>query len=185
MTRPMVTVGMSFLLTTLVVSFLLPLISVYCLIIMAIILIVAVFSFKQSLRIKLSIIIISCIIAMSAYLFKVITEVNSVTSLAEKNATITAVITDKFTNDKGTNGYELTVTNVSIGGVPNKFKTNLYTALPLDIDYYDTIKIDVNFFKINSTTSFDTARYYKQKGIHIFSYAKDIPIEVKDRKSTR
>ncbi len=183
MTRPMVTVGISFLLATLVASFLAPKIAVYCIIVLAIILVAVVFCSNKKLRFKLVLIIISSIVAMSAYTFKITSQVNEVASLEGKNATITAIITDKFINDKGTNGYEITVIDNNIGGVTRKLKTNMYTATALNVDYYDRIKINVDFLKINSTSSFDTAEYYKQKEIYIFSRTSNAPQEVKSPKT--
>lgn len=86
-------------------------------------------------------------------------------------AVVEATVLDIIKEEGSSNGYLLQITDHNLLGVPNKFKVQLYSPVPLDVDYYDLIKTELKFFGITDTPLFDAVKYYQSKDISIFAYA--------------
>lgn len=188
LTQPMVTAGISFLLVTMVVSFFVPLGNFLPYIILFISIASAIFfiKVKQEHKSAIMVIFMSAVYALSSYVVCFETSVLPINRLANSTARIEAVVTDIINTTTGSNGYEIKITEIeNLNSTENLDKPNidfyarLYTPLPLDVDYYDTIIIDTKFFEISSSASFDTKRFYMQENIHIFCYSSDVPIDIK------
>jgi len=177
MTRPIIPVGISFLAAVFVASFLGENL-IKALIFALATCIIALFSIKtrdKSKRNYTAIILVFAIIGATAYLVKTKTEFQPVSSLDGKAVTISAEINDIFLTQSGTNGYELTVKQVKeFEDIPS-FKIKLYSAVPLDSDFYDEITIKVKLSQLSKTTTFDSAEFYKQKQIYLIAFAQGTP----------
>lgn len=171
-TQPMVGIGIPFLIASFVASFFLPNQIWVWIIVIAIVSILFGVFYKNKHAISVVVTLIACLCAFLSYNLKMRNEVEQITPLANQEVQITGTITDDFINDKGTYGYDLTVTDCS-QNAPHKFKTILYSAVPIEADLYDQVTLKVLFNEITSTSSFDSKEYYQQDEIYVTAFLKE------------
>lgn len=175
-TRPMLTVGLPFLAVCFVVSFF----GVMGITVITAFLVVCLVSYllfsKKNVRLGVVIVLLSAICAAILYNYKIAVEYEPIHDLANQTHQLKGIITD--IDESSSNCYTLKVTSHEIPGVPKYFTTNLYSPIPLEVDFYDKITVTVDFFAIESSPGFDTANYYKQNEKYIFAYSKDPPITI-------
>lgn len=180
MTRPIIPVGISFLAVVFVASFLDE--NVVRILIFAFAVgILALFSFNpknKKRRNCIAVVMLFAVLGAVAYQVKTTSQFVPVSSLDGKAVTISAEITDIFTTQSGTTGYEITVNQVKkFEDIPS-FKTKLYSQIPIDAELYDEIIIKVKLSRLSKTTSFDTEEYYKQKQIYLIAFAQGSPSKI-------
>lgn len=112
--------------------------------------------------------VLFCTIGMSLFTLKDLYVYNNIVKLDNQFHNITATIKDIEQNASNKFSYKLLVTNIDNSNVKN-INTILYTDQFIDADLYDTISLNVKFFKPTNNNSFNAIDYYKSKDIFVLS----------------
>lgn len=173
-TRPMVFIGIPFLLSCFIASFLISKQMCYVIAFLAITLILVGIIFRKKQTISVMLILVVCLFGFLSYFYKTISTKDKITPLANQEIRIKAVITDISVNERGTFCYNLNVLECGDKKAPQKFKTILYSQGEIDGDLYDTIYAKVLFNEIKSTATFNSNEFYKQEEIYVTAFLKEI-----------
>lgn len=173
-TRPMVFIGIPFLLSCFIASFLISKQMCYVIVFLAVTLIIVGVIFRKKQTISVMLILVVCLFGFSSYFYKTISTKEKITPLANQEMRIKAVITDKSVNQRGTFCYNLNVVECSDKNAPQKFKTILYTQDEINCDLYDTIYANLLFKEIKNTATFNSNEFYKQEEIYVTAFLKQI-----------
>lgn len=148
------------------------------LIVCGVALVVAIFAVKREYRLVACLAIIIAAVGIAGYTAKFQHTVTPVASLKDKTGVVQLEITDITKETAGSCTYEAIVTSHQFAGVPERFKTRLYTPTPLEVLPYDRITLDTQFFAIGVTSEFDAEQYYRAQDTHIFSYSYHPPTAI-------
>lgn len=166
--RPLLTLGLPFLITMFGLSYMPP-------IIVCVILTIGVMSNFLAYKNKtmLVIIIISIVFAFLIFQNYQSNMLFDTSVFSGARGHVTAKVIDKSITSSGGNGYTIEILDNDIENLPIGFKGILYSNSDVFVDYYDVIDIYVTCNHITSTEGFDFATYYKSNGISMqfFSYA--------------
>ena len=166
LTRPLVTAGISFLTTAVVVSFFSVIASIVLLIVLCVLFLIVLFLFDGKRRIQISIIFLSGLVAVGSYLLFASNE-QDMTPFNDKTGSITGVVTDIIPAKNSMTGYTVKIVDSTFEDMPKGLRGILYAKTDVPIDYYDTIQIEVKARKITSSPLFNSEQYYRAKGIEL------------------
>ncbi|MEG0693407.1 MAG: ComEC/Rec2 family competence protein [Oscillospiraceae bacterium] len=166
LTRPLVTAGISFLTTAMVVSFFSLNISIVMIITLAILLLIAIIVFRGKQRIQVLVVLFSSLLATTSYAIVANNE-KDMTSFDLQTGVITGVVTDMKPAKNSKTAYRMKIIDTTIKDMPTEFQAILYAKSDVSIDYYDTIQIEAKARKITSSPIFNSEQYYRAKGIEM------------------
>ncbi len=181
LTRPLVTAGISFLTTAMVVSFFSPRVSFAIIVALVILLLIALVVFSGKKRTSVAIVLLSGVVAALSYAIFTSNEYDA-DKFEQKTEFITGVVTDIKPAKNSKIAYTLKITDTTIAGEPIQFNGILYTKSDTFIDFYDKIEIKAKAMKITSSPLFNSEQYYRSKGISmLFSSYEDAAVLEKGR----
>lgn len=123
--------------------------------------------YKTKTKVKTLVFVLFFILGICTVSLKNYCIYNKILSLENTSKQVTATITNVTPKDNGFE-YDLYINDIKNSDIKN-FKTIFYTNMFIDADLYDTISLNVNFFKPASTKNFDGINYYKAKNIYLLS----------------
>ncbi|MFZ2538425.1 MAG: ComEC/Rec2 family competence protein [Oscillospiraceae bacterium] len=164
LTRPLVTAGISFLTTAMVVSFFSSEVSFVIGVALFVLLLIALIVFGGKKRINVAIVLLSGIVATTSYGIFASNEYD-MDKFDLQTGMITGVVTDISPAKNSKTAYTLKVTKTTIEDMSTPFRAIIYIKSDVLIDFYDTIKIEAKARKITPSPSFNSEQYYRAKGI--------------------
>lgn len=192
LTRPLVTIGISFLITAMVVSFFASFGAILLGIVLVALALVGFIALDGKRRIAVAMILLSGAVAAFSYAAFAKSEYK-LDEFDAKTGNITAKVLD-IKKGKSSIGYTVRVIASDIANLPTGFNATFYTKSDEAIGINDIVVTEAKVRKINSTPTFDMERFYRadgisaslssyntveilQKGKHnLFYYAKQINI---------
>lgn len=181
MKRVFLTVGFSFILSLLILNYLLPDKALICL--STAIFLLVLFLIIKPLRKRKEIVCVLISFIISVVSFICVTEVSykSAQALKNKKCEITATVTDIPTISSGGN-YSYLIKTKSINGEKRKIRMRLYTSYNISAEPYDEIEFSSYPF-IPGENNDSMLGYFKGKRIYIAAYTKyDVKVYQPDKK---
>lgn len=176
LTRPLVTAGISFLTTALVVSFFSVGISLLLFCVLLVASLIAFAALQGKARAKVLLILLSGLAAATSYAVFASNEYD-LSSFDGQSGSINAIVTEIAPAKNSKTAYTIEVKDSSIEGMPSGFRAILYAKSDVSVDYYDSIQVEGKAQKITSSPLFNIEQFYRTKGIDMtFSSYHEITI---------